>query len=69
MSVPFNPMDPEFLADPYAFYAGLHDRCPPIFYNPSSVAGDTWVTIKHATAFHALRDAKHFRTRTEGVVA
>ena len=58
---------PDFLADPYAYYAGLHDRCPPIFYNPSTFAGDTWVTIKHATAFHALRDAKHFRTRTEGV--
>jgi cytochrome P450 len=58
---------PEFLADPYAYYAGLHDRCPPIFFNPNSMAGDSWVTIKHANAFHALRDATHFRSRTEGV--
>jgi cytochrome P450 len=57
---------PEFLTDPYEFYAGIHDRCPPIFYNPGFYTGNTWVTIKHATALHALRNSEHFQSGTVG---
>ena len=55
---------PEFLADPYEYYPALHDRCPPLFYSPSSIGGGGggWVTINHATAFHALRNAEYFQT-------
>ena len=60
---------PDFLVDPYEYYPALHDRCPPIFYSPSSIGGGSgsWVTIKHSTALHALRNAECFQTGQVGV--
>lgn len=49
----------DFLADPYEFLAGLHDRTPPIFYsiNPT---GPAWHLRKHEDAFFMLRNTEYF---------
>ena len=55
-------LGPEFLSDPYGYYAAIHERCPPLFYSASPIMGNNWTTIKHADALRALRDPEYFRT-------
>ncbi len=53
---------PEFLAAPYPFMAGLHDRLPPIFYSPSLTHGGAWHLIRHADCYFTLRHPELFTT-------
>lgn len=48
-------VSPEFLRDPYEFYPSLHEKYPPLFYDVNPMIGGSWVTIKHANSFKALR--------------
>ena len=48
-------VSPEFLKDPYEFYPSLHEKYPPLFYDADPMVGGTWVSIKHADTFKALR--------------
>ena len=50
---------PEFLADPYKFFAGMHEKFPPIFYDVGPF-GNAWVMTKHEDALFALRHAEYF---------
>jgi cytochrome P450 len=50
---------PEFLADPYAFFEGMHEKFPPIFYDVGPF-GNAWVITKHEDALYALRHAEYF---------
>jgi cytochrome P450 len=50
---------PEFLADPYAFFAGMHENFPPVFYDVGPF-GNAWVLTKHEDALFALRHAEYF---------
>jgi len=50
---------PEFLADPYAFFAGMHGRFPPVFYDVGPF-GNAWTITKHEDALFALRHAEYF---------
>lgn len=50
---------PEFLADPYTFFAQMHERFPPIFYDVGPF-GNAWVITKHEDALFALRHAELF---------
>jgi cytochrome P450 len=50
---------PEFLADPYKFFAGMHEKFPPIFYDVGPF-GNAWVMTKHEDALYALRHAEYF---------
>ncbi len=54
---------PEFLAAPHAFMAGLHDSCPPIFYDVHPAMGGAWQVIGHADALQILRQPEYFSTR------
>lgn len=49
----------EFLADPYKFFAGMHEKFPPIFYDVGPF-GNAWVMTKHEDALFALRHAEYF---------
>lgn len=49
----------DFLADPYAFLSGLHDRTPPIFYSVNPT-GPAWHFRKHEDAFFMLRNTEYF---------
>jgi cytochrome P450 len=49
----------EFLADPYKFFAGMHEKFPPIFYDVGPF-GNAWVLTKHEDALFALRHAELF---------
>jgi cytochrome P450 len=53
------PFSPEFNADPYAFFARMHDTLPPIYYEVSAV-GNAWHLLKHEDAFFALRHGEYF---------
>ena len=54
---------PEFLAAPHKFMAGLHDRIPPITFNPGSEhVPSAWQLIKHSDAFFVLRHPEYFTT-------
>lgn len=53
---------PEFLAAPHAFMAGLHDTHPPIFFNPSEMTGNAWLTINYEAAYFVLRHPEIFTT-------
>ena len=53
------PFGPEFTADPYAFFAGLHDRMPPIYYDVGPF-GNMWQAIKHEDALFILRNPEIF---------
>jgi cytochrome P450 len=57
-----HPTSSSFLENPYDYYPRLHETCPPLFYNASSIMGNSWATIKHATALMALRNVEHFHT-------
>ncbi len=50
---------PEFLGDPYAFFAGMHEKFPPVFYDVGPF-GNAWVLTKHEDALFALRHAEYF---------
>lgn len=50
---------PEFLADPYKFFAAMHGKFPPIFYDVGPF-GNAWVMTKHEDALFALRHAEYF---------
>ena len=50
---------PEFLSDPYKFFAGMHEKFPPIFYDVGPF-GNAWVMTKHEDALFALRHAEYF---------
>ena len=51
---------PEFLADPFEYFAGLHEKQPPLFYNQSPIMGNAWFTISHAHSLTALRTIDAF---------
>jgi len=51
---------PEFLASPHDFMASLHQNFPPIFYNPTAM-GNQWFITKHEDALFVLRNADAFR--------
>ena len=53
-------VNPEFLKDPFDYYARLHDEVPPVFFDVHPVTGNSWVTIKHAKAFTAMRSPEAF---------
>lgn len=50
---------PAFLSDPYKFFAGMHEKFPPIFYDVGPF-GNAWVMTKHEDALFALRHAEYF---------
>jgi cytochrome P450 len=50
---------PEFLGDPYKFFADMHEKFPPIFYDVGPF-GNAWVLTKHEDALFALRHAEYF---------
>lgn len=52
---------PEFLADPYKFFAGMHEKLPPVFYDVGPF-GNAWVMTKHEDALYALRHSEYFST-------
>jgi hypothetical protein len=53
------PFSPEFNADPYAFFAKMHETLPPIYYDVGPV-GNAWQLLKHEDAFFALRHGEYF---------
>jgi cytochrome P450 len=53
------PFGPEFTADPYKFFAELHDRMPPIYYDVGPF-GNAWQAIKHEDALFILRHPEIF---------
>jgi len=58
---------PEFLAAPYKFMAELHDKAPPIFFNPGNEhihAG--WQLLKYDDAYFVLRHPEYFTTAGTG---
>jgi cytochrome P450 len=50
---------PEFLSDPYKFFASMHQNFPPVFYDVGPF-GNAWVLTKHEDALFALRHAEYF---------
>jgi cytochrome P450 len=50
---------PEFLGDPYKFFADMHEKFPPVFYDVGPF-GNAWVLTKHEDALFALRHAEYF---------
>ena len=50
---------PEFLAEPHAFMAAMHEKFPPIFYDVGPF-GNGWALLKHEDALFALRHADIF---------
>jgi cytochrome P450 len=50
---------PDFLADPHAFMAAMHDKLPPLHYNVSPM-GNMWQAIKHEDALFVLRHPEIF---------
>jgi cytochrome P450/thioesterase domain-containing protein/acyl carrier protein len=59
-SIHINPMNPDFLADPYPFYALLRDLAPVYF----DEALDGWVLTRHADVTEVLRDPTVVRPST-----
>lgn len=60
-----NPMDPDFLADPYPFYQLLRDLAPV----HRDEALDGWVLTRHAEVSALLRDQKVVRPSTSSLLA
>jgi cytochrome P450 len=50
--VTFDPFSPDVIADPYPFYARLHDESPVSYIEDRQV----WVLVRHADVRAALRD-------------
>ena len=55
---------PEFLADPFEYFASLHEKLPGLFYMKSPMMGNAWMTIKHDLAFKMLRNADQVTTES-----
>lgn len=53
------PFGPEFTADPYKFFAELHHKMPPIYYDVGPF-GNMWNAIKHEDALFILRHPEIF---------
>jgi cytochrome P450/thioesterase domain-containing protein len=64
-SIHLNPMDPDFLDDPYPFYHLLRDLAP--VYRDEALDG--WVLTRHAEVFSLLRDPKVIRPSTSTLLA
>lgn len=56
-------LDPEILADPYAFMSNLHRTHPPVFYTPSRALPNSWILTKLEDCFHVLRHPELFHNR------
>lgn len=58
---------PDFLASPHSFMADLHDKAPPIFFDPGSPHyPPSWQILKHADAYFVLRHPEYFTTKGTG---
>ena len=64
MSVPFNPMDPEFLADPYPMYHRLRTE-EPVHHSPLGF----WVLTRYDDVVAALRDPRLAKEAIAGFIA
>lgn len=64
-SIHINPMDPDFLADPYPFYHLLRDLAP--VYRDEALDG--WVLTRHAEVSALLRDHEVVRPSTSTLLA
>ena len=64
-SIHINPMHPDFLADPYPFYALLRDLAP-VYYDS---ALDGWVLTRHADVTDVLRRPTVIRPSTATLMA
>lgn len=54
---------PEFLAAPHKYMAELHDKAPPIFFDPGSAhRPPAWQLLKYEDAYFALRKPEYFTT-------
>ena len=57
----------EFLAGPHQFMAELHDKAPPIFFNPGSEhIPAAWQLLKYDDAYFVLRHPEYFTTAGTG---
>lgn len=58
---------PEFLAGPHKFMAELHQKAPPIYFDPGSEhRGPAWQLLKYEDAYFALRRPEYFTTFGSG---
>jgi pimeloyl-[acyl-carrier protein] synthase len=64
MSVAFNPMDPEFLADPYPMYRRLRTE-EPVHHSPLGF----WVLTRYEDVVAALRDPRLAKEAIAGFIA
>jgi cytochrome P450 len=64
MSVAFNPMDPEFLADPYPMYHRLRTE-DPVHHSPLGF----WVLTRYDDVVAALRDPRLAKEAIAGFIA
>ena len=64
MSVAFNPMDPEFLADPYPMYHRLRTE-EPVHHSPLGF----WVLTRYEDVVAALRDPRLAKEAIAGFIA
>ncbi|HET7342632.1 MAG TPA: cytochrome P450 [Methylomirabilota bacterium] len=62
--VPFNPMDPEFIADPYPMYRRLRDE-DPVHHNPLGF----WVLTRYEDVLATLRDPRAIKEPIAAFVA
>ncbi|UGS37283.1 cytochrome P450 [Capillimicrobium parvum] len=60
----FDPLSPEFLADPYPMLARARREAPVFFYEPMSL----WVITRHEDLVTAVNDFETFSSRATGVV-
>ncbi|MCB2076388.1 MAG: cytochrome P450 [Novosphingobium sp.] len=60
-------LNPDFLADPYEYFARIHDEQPPLFYDAHPMLGGSWITIKHGLALQALRNSENLTIETGGI--
>src|SRR5688572_24798030 len=64
MSVTFNPMEPEFLADPYPMYRRLRAE-EPVHHSPLGF----WVLTRYEDVVAALRDPRLAKEAIAGFIA
>lgn len=58
---------PEFLADPFKFMAGLHERLPPLFFSVGQQGTHkSWQLTKHSDVYFVLRHPEIFTTHGQG---
>jgi len=60
----FDPLSPEFLADPYPMLARARREAPVFFYEPMNL----WVITRHDDLVTAVNDFETFSSRATGVV-